>query len=80
MLHRHSFDVEDSQDILKDDVTMIASIDNLKVKSNYEFFYYRKLNIRISQNVLCQFIKVIETERLYDLDTSFHVVDFKFYS
>ena len=38
MLHRHSFDVEDSQDILKDDVTMIASIDNLKVKSNYEFF------------------------------------------
>ena len=38
MQHRHSFDVEDSQGILKDDVTMIAPIDNLKVKSNLECF------------------------------------------
>ena len=56
MQHRHSFDVEDSQGILKDDVTMIAPIDNLKAKKQFRMFYYRKLNIRISLKVLFQFV------------------------
>ena len=36
--YTNSFDLEDSQNILKDDVTMIASNDNLQVKRNLKCF------------------------------------------
>ena len=49
--YTNSFDLEDSQNILKDDVTMIASDDNLQVKKKFKMFYYRNLMFESSAQI-----------------------------